>query len=299
MTNVSKIIGEVPPTPPTTAKGETKPEKTSVFTNRHRYDNDPKGVYGEISAKELKIAEKLEAAQKTLSKLAKSVSRSDVASTIEKLQSMSEALFNGVVKYNQNDSAKIDEITADCNQRIADAEKISKIVEQLKQNPTKGVETFERTTFSKAALGALGDETHNKNAEELLEIDKKNKEADEIKAQLTACLQDIVTRLPKEGGDLDLSKIPPINGKYKITDIKAKSFANADDIEGEKRDEKGRQIINLDGTDITMFYEDENGKEHSMSVSTDKIPKGTKLSFIREGDKGINVEINKSKFEIR
>ena len=296
MTQVRRIIGDVPPTRTTEAK--RKPESTGPSVFAHAYEG--KNRDGKISAEELNIATKLEAAQKTLSKLAKSVSRSDVASTIEKLQNMAETLKNGTVSYDRANSAKIDEITADCNQRIADAEKISKIVEQLKQNQTKGVETFDRTTFSsQTALRALGDETHNINAEKLLEIDKKNKEADEIKAQLTACLQDIVTRLPKEGGDLDLSKIPPINGKYKITDIKAKSFANADDIEGEKRDEKGRQVINLDGTDITMFYEDENGKEHSMSVSTDKIPKGTKLSFIREGDKGINVKINVDKFEIR
>ena len=45
---------DVPPTK-TTAKGEPKSKEPSVFT--HKYDNDTKGVYGEISSKELKIAE--------------------------------------------------------------------------------------------------------------------------------------------------------------------------------------------------------------------------------------------------
>lgn len=279
---VNRIFNDGVPQTKTTAKGETtKSKDPSVFV--HKYDKDTKGVPGEISAKELEIAEKLEAAQKTLSKLAKSVSRSDVASTIEKLQSMSEALKNGTVSYDRANSAKIDEITADCNQRIADAEEISKIVEQLKQNPTKGVETFERTTFSsQTALRALGDETHNINAEKLQKQDKEQKVVAEVKTQMEELLNQQIEAYMKTGKDFDKSKLRAVHAGISDIEITAEIYAEANNLKGEYRDKDGRQVILNDATEITVTFKF-HGKTYTIIKVVEGIAKGVNRETKRSG----------------
>ena len=305
-TGVNRIFNDGVPSTKTTAKGETtKSNDPSVFV--HKYDKDTKGVYGEISAKELKIAEKLEAAQKTLNELAKSVSRSDVAATIKKLQSMSEALFNGVVKYSQKDSSKIDEITADCDNRIADAEKISKIVEQLKQNPTKGVETFERTTFSsQTTLDVLkklednpGDNTkvgnntmvdHNTKAGELRKQDKEQKVVAEVKAQMDELFNQQIEAYMEAGKDFNKANLRAVHAGISDIEIKAEIYSEANNLKGEYRDEYGRQVIIKDATEFTLTYMF-HGKPHTIRKVVYKIAKGVNPESIRKADKGIKFTV--------
>lgn len=141
------------------------------------YDTDQQGTFGEVTAKELSIDEKLKDALTTLDDLAKSVPSSVVAKTINALKNMANALLNGIVKYDTNNADTIDGALADCKERITDAENISEVVKQLKEDTDKGVQKFESQTFaSKAAVEALGNNELNTNAADLAKRYKKEKQ---------------------------------------------------------------------------------------------------------------------------
>lgn len=290
MKAISSVTGgEINPQQPTTGVENTSKSSESVFL---KYDTDKKGNYGEVTAKELSIDEKLNDALKTLDDLAKSVPSSAVAKTINTLKNMANALLNGIVKYDTNNTDTIDGALADCEERIADAKNISDVVKQLEEDAEKGVQQFKRQIFaSKTAVEALENDEHNTNVANLAKLDKKNKKEAVVLPQMQKLFKQAIEQAIGNGKDFDKSELMAVHAGVSDIKVSAKPFAKANELKGETRNEKGQQIIKKDATEITLTYTFE-GQTYTLKETVDKVPKGIPVEFIRENDKGIDVSIS-------